>query len=167
MSVIVKNAENQLLLLCKGADRYPSVGTVMLQKIVLLITDAQLRLYLLSSFACSVFSCSVMFERLSKDSQDFAAITMDQIKRYAEAGLRTLVVAVRELSENEFKSWEEEFLEAQTSVTGDRDALVEAAAEKIERDLILLGATAVEDKLQKGVNINTAYYILFSKCFSS
>ncbi|KAL0351013.1 UNVERIFIED_CONTAM: putative phospholipid-transporting ATPase 8 [Sesamum radiatum] len=61
------------------------------------------------------------------------------------------VAAYRELSEEEFKSWEEEFLEAQTSVSADRDALVDAAADKIERDLILLGATAVEDKLQKGV----------------
>ncbi|KAK4417773.1 putative phospholipid-transporting ATPase 8 [Sesamum alatum] len=114
MSVIVKNADNQLLLLCKGAD-------------------------------------SVMFERLSEDVPDFVSTTMDHIKRYAEAGLRTLVVAYRELSEEEFKSWEEEFLEAQTSVSADRDALVDAAADKIERDLILLGATAVEDKLQRGV----------------
>ncbi|KAG8384831.1 hypothetical protein BUALT_Bualt04G0159200 [Buddleja alternifolia] len=114
MSVIVKNAENQLLLLCKGAD-------------------------------------SVMFERLSKESQDFVAITRDHIKKYAEAGLRTLVVAYRELSEEEFSSWQEEFLKAQTSVSADRDAMVDAAADKIEKDLILLGATAVEDKLQKGV----------------
>ncbi|CAA0828517.1 Putative phospholipid-transporting ATPase 8 [Striga hermonthica] len=114
MSVIVKNAENQLLLLCKGAD-------------------------------------SVMFERLSDDVQDFVAVTKDHIKKYAEAGLRTLVVAYRELSESEFRSWEEEFLLAQTSLTADRDALVEECADKIERNLVLLGATAVEDKLQKGV----------------
>ncbi|KAL7100698.1 hypothetical protein ACP275_08G011200 [Erythranthe tilingii] len=114
MSVIVKNDENQLLLLCKGAD-------------------------------------SVMFERLSNDAQDFEAITMDHIKRYSEAGLRTLVVAYRGISKEEFRSWEEEFMKAQTSVSADRDALVEAAADKIEKDLILLGATAVEDKLQKGV----------------
>ncbi|KAK6129330.1 hypothetical protein DH2020_036938 [Rehmannia glutinosa] len=94
---------------------------------------------------------SVMFERLSEDAQDSVAITMDHIKRYSEAGLRTLVVACRELSELEYRSWEEEFLTAQTSLNADRDALIEAAADKIERDLILLGATAVEDKLQKGV----------------
>lgn len=94
-----------------------------------------------------------MFERLTEDGQDFVGVTMDHIKRYAEAGLRTLVVAYRELSEEEFHSWEEEFVMAQTSVTADRDALVEAAADKIERDLLLLGATAVEDKLQKGVNL--------------
>ncbi|XP_059294143.1 probable phospholipid-transporting ATPase 8 isoform X2 [Lycium ferocissimum] len=114
MSVIVKNVENQFLLLCKGAD-------------------------------------SVMFERLSKDGRVFEGITKEHLKQYAEAGLRTLVVAYRELDEKEFQSWEQEFLNAQASVTADRDALVDATADKIERDLMLLGVTAVEDKLQKGV----------------
>ncbi|KAM7512457.1 hypothetical protein LguiB_011332 [Lonicera macranthoides] len=114
MSLIVKNEENQLLLLCKGAD-------------------------------------SVMFERLSKEGRIFEAKTKEHIKKYSEAGLRTLVVAYRELGEEEYNIWEEEFLEAKASVTADRDALVDAAADKIERDLILLGVTAVEDKLQKGV----------------
>lgn len=95
-----------------------------------------------------------MLERLSKVGRDFEDSTKDHIKKYAEAGLRTLVVAYRELLEEEFKSWEVEFLKAQTSVTADRDSLVDAAADKIERDLILLGATAVEDKLQKGVRAN-------------
>lgn len=114
MSVIVKNAENQLLLLSKGAD-------------------------------------SAMLERLSGKAKDFEAKTREHIKRYAEAGLRTLVIAYRELSEDDFRSWEEEFLNAKASVNADRGALVDAAADKIERELILLGATAVEDKLQKGV----------------
>ncbi|XP_047954399.1 probable phospholipid-transporting ATPase 8 [Salvia hispanica] len=114
MSVIVRNVENQLLLLSKGSD-------------------------------------SVMLERLSKKSQDFVDSTMDHVKRYAEAGLRTLVLAYHELSKEEFSSWEKEFLDAKATVGADRDALIEAAADKIERDLILLGATAVEDKLQIGV----------------
>ncbi|KAG9148898.1 hypothetical protein Leryth_024866 [Lithospermum erythrorhizon] len=114
MSVIVKNHENQLLLLSKGAD-------------------------------------SVMFERLSSNGRSFEAETRDHIKQYSEAGLRTLVLAYRYLDEKEFKDWEEEFNEAQTSLSADRDALIDAVADKIERELILLGATAVEDKLQKGV----------------
>ncbi|KAA8548107.1 hypothetical protein F0562_004632 [Nyssa sinensis] len=114
MSVIVRNPENQLLILCKGAD-------------------------------------SVMFERLSEDGRLFEARTKDHINKYAEAGLRTLVVAYRELGEEEYQLWEEEFVKAKTSVSADRDALVDAAADKIERNLILIGATAVEDKLQKGV----------------
>ncbi|EPS63370.1 hypothetical protein M569_11415, partial [Genlisea aurea] len=94
---------------------------------------------------------SVMLERLSDDAKYYVDPTTEHIKRYAESGLRTLVVAFRELSEEEFKSWEEEFLKAKTSVSADRDVLIEVAADKIERGLVLLGATAVEDKLQKGV----------------
>ena len=104
-----------------------------------------------------VLACSVMLERLSKNSQDFEATTMEHVKRYAEAGLRTLVLAYRELSEEEFSSWEKEFRDAKATVGPDRDALIEAAADKIERDLILLGATAVEDKLQKGVTLQLAF----------
>lgn len=96
---------------------------------------------------------SVMFERLSKDCRLFEAETKDHIKKYSEAGLRTLVIAYRLLDEDEYETWEEEFSKARTSVTADRDALVDEAADKIERDLILLGATAVEDKLQNGVSI--------------
>ena len=40
---------------------------------------------------------------------------------------------------------------AKASVSADRDEKIEQAADSIERDLILLGATAVEDKLQQGV----------------
>ncbi|KAF9625530.1 hypothetical protein IFM89_023841 [Coptis chinensis] len=94
---------------------------------------------------------SVMFERLSKDGQMFVAETKNHIRKFAEAGLRTMVVAYREIGEEEYRTWKVEFFEAKTSVTADRETLVDAAAEKIERDLILLGATAVEDKLQKGV----------------
>ncbi|KAJ4973240.1 hypothetical protein NE237_006414 [Protea cynaroides] len=94
---------------------------------------------------------SVMFERLSKDGQIFAVETKDHISKYAAAGLRTLVIAYRELGEEEYRIWEEEFLKAKTSLSGVHDELVYAAVDKIERDLILLGATAVEDKLQKGV----------------
>ena len=64
-----------------------------------------------------------------------------------------MVIAYRELGEEEYELWEEEFSKAKKSVTAEHDELVDAVADKIERDLILLGATAVEDKLQKGVSI--------------
>ncbi|XP_073221222.1 probable phospholipid-transporting ATPase 8 isoform X2 [Cicer arietinum] len=94
---------------------------------------------------------SVMFERLSQYGRQFEAETKNHIKRYSEAGLRTLVITYRELGEEEYKLWDKEFSTAKTSLAADRDALVDAAADKIERELILLGATAVEDRLQKGV----------------
>ncbi|EOA25787.1 hypothetical protein CARUB_v10019154mg [Capsella rubella] len=114
MSVIVRNPENRLLLLSKGAD-------------------------------------SVMFERLAKHGRQNEKETKEHIKKYAEAGLRTLVITYREIDEDEYRIWEEEFINAKTLVTEERDDLIDAAADKIEKDLILLGSTAVEDKLQKGV----------------
>jgi len=101
-----------------------------------------------------------MFERLSKDGRQFEVETRDHIKRYAEAGLRTLVVTYRELDEEEYKLWDKEFSKVKTSVTEDRDALVDAAADKMERDLILLGATAVEDRLQKGVSTKFLIFLI-------
>ncbi|TKY50432.1 phospholipid-transporting ATPase 8 [Spatholobus suberectus] len=75
----------------------------------------------------------------------------DHIKRYADVGLRTLVITYHELDEEEYELWDKEFSGIKASVTADQDALVDASAAKMERDLILLGATAVEDRLQKGL----------------
>lgn len=78
--------------------------------------------------------------------------TKEHIHKYAEAGLRTLVIACRELGLEEYKMWELKFQKAKASLTEGRDVLMDELADKIERNLILLGATAVEDKLQKGVS---------------
>lgn len=102
-------------------------------------------------FICYVFS--VMFERLAKHGRQNERETKEHIKKYAEAGLRTLVITYREIDEDEQRIQEEEFRKAKTLVTEDGDAIIDAAADKIEKDLILLGSTAVEDKLQKGVSI--------------
>ncbi|MCD9558780.1 hypothetical protein HAX54_016397 [Datura stramonium] len=83
---------------------------------------------------CTALARCVMFERLSKEGRVFEGITREHLKQYAEAGLRTLVVAYRELDEKEFQSWEQEFSNAQASVTADRDALQWMLLLSIERD---------------------------------
>ncbi|KAF3432268.1 hypothetical protein FNV43_RR27007 [Rhamnella rubrinervis] len=72
-------------------------------------------------------------------------------ERLAENGLRTLIIAYRELGEEEYREFDEKFTLAKNSVSADRETLIDEVAQNIERDLILLGATAVEDKLQNGV----------------
>ena len=49
---------------------------------------------------------------------------------------------------DEYKVWANEHDEAKAA-RANRSALVDASAEKIERQLLLLGATAIEDKLQQ------------------
>ena len=69
---------------------------------------------------------------------------------FASEGLRTLVLGMRILSEEECTEWLEEYKAASTSMT-DRAKLLTDAAVKIESGLHIVGATAIEDKLQKNV----------------
>uniref|UniRef100_A0A0D9WRB7 Phospholipid-transporting ATPase n=1 Tax=Leersia perrieri TaxID=77586 RepID=A0A0D9WRB7_9ORYZ len=114
MSVILKDEDGQILLLCKGAD-------------------------------------SIIFERLAKNGRVFEADTTKHLNDYGEAGLRTLALSYRVLDESEYSAWNAEFLRAKTSIGPDRELQLEHVSDLIERELILVGATAVEDKLQKGV----------------
>jgi len=69
---------------------------------------------------------------------------------YANEGLRTLLFAHRYLSEEEYALWKKVYNDATTSLV-DRQERVEEAAELVEQSLELTGASAIEDKLQKGV----------------
>ncbi|OLL25155.1 putative phospholipid-transporting ATPase [Neolecta irregularis DAH-3] len=76
--------------------------------------------------------------------------TYQHIQDFATEGLRTLLYGHRLLKEQEYNSWRRLYHEATTSLV-DRQEKIEHAAEIIERDFELGGATAIEDKLQAGV----------------
>ncbi|KAJ1676875.1 hypothetical protein EV182_007337, partial [Spiromyces aspiralis] len=77
--------------------------------------------------------------------------TVHQIDEFANAGLRTLVLAYRLVPEEEFQSWAKRYNEAKSSLDEDREDWIEEVACEMERDLMLVGATAIEDKLQEHV----------------
>jgi phospholipid-transporting ATPase len=93
---------------------------------------------------------TVILERL-QPGQDIVEITLRHLEEYASEGLRTLCLSVREVPEPEFQEWYRVFNKAATTVGGNRADELDKAAELIEQNLILLGATAIEDKLQEGV----------------
>jgi phospholipid-transporting ATPase len=93
---------------------------------------------------------TVILERLGKDNP-FTEVTLTHLEEYAAEGLRTLCLAMREVPEHEWQEWFKIFNKAQTTVSGNRADELDKAAELIEHDLTLLGATAIEDKLQDGV----------------
>lgn len=93
---------------------------------------------------------TVILERLSKDNTIVEA-TLQHLEEYATDGLRTLCLAMREVSEEEFQEWWQIFEKASTTVSGNRAEELDKAAEIIERNFVFLGATAIEDKLQDGV----------------
>jgi len=72
------------------------------------------------------------------------------LQTMANAGLRTLCVAYRYLDETEYLNWSVAYEKAANSIR-DRDEEIDKACEFIEHSLTILGATALEDKLQEGV----------------
>ncbi|GAB4842574.1 Probable phospholipid-transporting ATPase 4 [Ancistrocladus abbreviatus] len=114
MSVIVRDEDGQILLLCKGAD-------------------------------------SIIFDRLSKNGRMYQEATSKHLNEYGDAGLRTLALAYKKLEESEYTAWNNEFQKAKSAIGGDREAMLERISDMMEKDLFLVGATAVEDKLQQGV----------------
>lgn len=94
---------------------------------------------------------TVILERLAQDEpQPFVDATIRHLEEFASDGLRTLCIASRIVGDEEYKAWAAQYYEASTAMD-DRSDKLDAVAELIEKDLFLLGATAIEDKLQDGV----------------
>jgi phospholipid-transporting ATPase len=126
MSVIVRGPDKRIKLYTKGAD------TVIYERLAPNQTFSEPTLaHLEVSFMAT--------SRIRADLQD-----------YATEGLRTLCLAYREVSEDEYRNWAVMYDNAASQLSGRADAL-DKAAEVIEQNLHLLGATAIEDKLQEGV----------------
>lgn len=65
-------------------------------------------------------------------------------------GLRTLAISTRVLEEQALSDWDGRYQEAAALLDG-RDEATEKLTEEIEKDLDLVGVSAIEDKLQDGV----------------
>ncbi|GAU22696.1 hypothetical protein TSUD_235180 [Trifolium subterraneum] len=139
-SVVCRYPNGRLVLYCKGAD-------------------------------------NVIYERLADGSNDIKTVTRGHLEQFGSAGLRTLCLAYKELHPDVYENWNKKFLNAKSSLSdrekkldevledaievgqgGNEDdygshpeKLAQGVAELIENDLILIGSTAIEDKLQDGV----------------
>ncbi|XP_056234700.1 phospholipid-transporting ATPase VA [Seriola aureovittata] len=76
--------------------------------------------------------------------------TQNYLNLYAADGLRTLCIAKKTLSKDEYACWLQRHLEAETAIQGREELLFESAL-RLETNLQLLGATGIEDRLQDGV----------------
>ncbi|KAL2871567.1 uncharacterized protein BJX67DRAFT_342623 [Aspergillus lucknowensis] len=94
---------------------------------------------------------SIIYSRLAPGKQqELRRETAQHLEMFAREGLRTLCVAERQLSEEEYRTWSKEHDIAAASIT-DREEKLENVASAIEQELMLIGGTAIEDKLQDGV----------------
>ncbi|EAS00136.2 phospholipid-translocating P-type ATPase, flippase family protein (macronuclear) [Tetrahymena thermophila SB210] len=95
---------------------------------------------------------SIIEQRLSEYEfqQQNLSVSKSVTNQYANQGLRTLFLAKKDLSEQEYNQWSEKYSEAERSLQN-RDEQVEKLQDSMEKDLNFLGVTAVEDKLQDEV----------------
>jgi phospholipid-translocating ATPase len=93
---------------------------------------------------------NVVFERLRSGDDGLKRATEAHLDEFASLGLRTLTLAYRLVSDDEYARWVREYQEASATLE-DREDKVEAVSSSIEHGFKLLGATAIEDRLQDGV----------------
>jgi len=94
---------------------------------------------------------NVMFERLAPGQNVLKDRMSVSLLRYSWAGLRTLVMGSREIPQEEYTTWEKLHKVAMLSPGTERAKALADAAQVIERDMELVGASAIEDQLQLGV----------------
>ncbi|XP_063753235.1 phospholipid-transporting ATPase ID-like isoform X2 [Eleginops maclovinus] len=93
---------------------------------------------------------TIIYERLHLSCSKLMDVTTEHLNEFAGEGLRTLVLAYKDLDEEYFNQWKQRHHEAST-LLDDRESKLDELYEEIEKDLLLLGASAIEDKLQDGV----------------
>lgn len=94
-------------------------------------------------------SDAVMMPRLTSSSTE-STVTQSHLDNFAKQGLRTLVFACKIIPETDYVKWNERHVVAQALISN-REKELEQVYETVENDLVLVGASAIEDKLQEKV----------------
>lgn len=97
---------------------------------------------------------SIMLPRIRFDSDrdiELQKIAEDNLHKFAIEGLRVLVIGCRELSQKEFDKFSMKYDKIRTSKSKTKDEELDKLYDDMERNLHLIGCTAIEDKLQEGV----------------
>ncbi len=97
-----------------------------------------------------------IIEKRLKPNQGCLQTTKGFLDDFAKTGLRTLLIAQKEISEEQYKAFSLKYLAAATS--SKKDEAMNAVAEELEVNFDLIGSTAIEDKLQEDVG-DTIYDI--------
>uniref|UniRef100_A0A8C2G715 ATPase phospholipid transporting 8B1 n=1 Tax=Cyprinus carpio TaxID=7962 RepID=A0A8C2G715_CYPCA len=110
--------------------------------IILRFPDGKIRLY------CKGAD-TVIYQRLDANSKNIET-TQEALDIFANETLRTLCLCYKDISQAEFDAWSQKHQAASVSM-GNREEALDTVYEEIEENLLLIGATAIEDKLQDGV----------------
>ena len=76
--------------------------------------------------------------------------TNGYIDLYSKEGLRTLMLTKKDISQREYDAWSVKWEQAQLTIEN-RDQVIMDVSAEIEQDMMLVGSTAIEDRLQDDV----------------
>ena len=93
---------------------------------------------------------SAIGERVTQN-KELIDITGEHLIQFAKYGLRTLMVAYHELTEDEYNRYDNAFKLAMNRPE-EKEKLLKDAYALVENNYFLLGATAIEDKLQDNIS---------------
>ena len=94
---------------------------------------------------------SIIEKRLSPNTNKaILAQCKHYVDKFSSQGLRTLFIAMKVLSQNEYSKFSKDLSEAKMSIK-DKEKKEDEVCNKIEQNLYLIGTTIVEDKLQEKV----------------
>ncbi len=94
---------------------------------------------------------TVVYELMDEQSKGAMwQYTSAQLSRFSQIGLRTLVCCYKVISEAEFEAWYADYKKAKSDMVN-RAGMVANAEAAIEKNMVLIGSTAIEDRLQDGV----------------
>lgn len=104
---------------------------------------------------------SAILSRLHSGQQPFLSQVQSQLDICCKQGLRTLCMSMRVFSEREMNDIQKKYIEISKSM--DKEKLLEGFLDDIEKDMTLLGCSAVEDRLQDEVPETIAKLLEASK----
>jgi len=107
--------------------------------------DQSIRLYMKGA------DISVLQKMDMRGIQPFQKQTFKAVQEFAVKGLRTLCVAMKVIPVDVYERWREEYERVKCSVAEGKDRRLQELGEEIEEGVFLIGATGLEDQLQKGV----------------
>lgn len=92
------------------------------------------------------------------ETNEAKAIEFERLGEMSRKGLRTLLFTQKEVTRSEFEQWHFRFIEAGKLLV-DREATVDAVCLELERNLRLIGSSAIEDRLQDRVPETISFFL--------
>jgi len=149
---IVRKPDSVTIKTCKGEEEIYEVLNVIeftstrkRMSIIVRTPSGVIKLYIKGAD-------SVILERLgqSRDQRAHYDTTLQHLEEFAKCGLRTLCLGVATIPQAQYEEWNKKWQMASAAITN-REEQIDEVAKSIETNLTLIGATAIEDKLQDQV----------------